>query len=273
MLDPWINAIRWNVSPRRRARFASADAIVVTLPKSGTTWLRVFLYSYFCGLERRPFTLKDHGLAGAGVPRLMFTHDLFDHGAEPRLLTRLRGRYLIPPRERRTKPILLMVRDPRDVIVSLYFELRRNGARPSYAGTLAAMIEHPAFGIERLVDVLNCWIRDWAGQPQFTLIRYEACRREPETTFREVLRFLGFREVVEAVFQKSVEFAGFENMKRLEEVKQFDYRGLARADPGDPESFRVRRGIVGGYREYLTSEQVDILDRALARLDPSYGYR
>ena len=166
-----------------------------------------------------------------------------------------------------------MVRDPRDVIVSLYFELRRPGARPSYTGSLADMIEHPAFGIGRLVDILNRWIRDWAGRPRFKLIQYETCRREPEATFRDVLRFLGFRSVNESVLRKSVEFAAFENMQRLEAARGFDYAGLSRADPADSESFRVRRGVIGGYRDYLTAAQIGILDRALVRLDPSYGYR
>ena len=37
------DAVRWNLSQRKRAEFAQADAIVVSLPKTGTTWLRGLL--------------------------------------------------------------------------------------------------------------------------------------------------------------------------------------------------------------------------------------
>src|SRR4030095_10445576 len=155
------DAVTWNLSRRKRAESSQADVIVVSLPKSGTTWLRVFLYSYFCSLEGRPFTLKARELAGASLPNLVFTHDLFNHTAEPRLLARIRGRHIIPAHERRTKPKLMLVRDPRDVIVSLYFELRRKGARPNYTGSLGQMIDDPRFGIRTLVNIMNRWIMDW----------------------------------------------------------------------------------------------------------------
>jgi Sulfotransferase domain len=273
MLDSLTSVVRWNLSRRRRARFSEADAIVVTLPKSGTTWLRVFLYSYFCGLAGQPFTLKRRELTGARVPNVLFTHDLFDHLVEPRLLARIRGRHLIPARERRAARKLLMVRDPRDVIVSLYFELRRKGARPSYAGPLPEMIEHPRFGIRTLVGILNRWISEWASLPNFKLVRYETCRAHPEETFRDVLAFLGIANIEESVLKHSVDFAGFQNMQRLEAARMFNSAGLSRADPDDPESFRVRRGIIGGYKDYLSAEQIVVLERELALLDRRYGYR
>jgi hypothetical protein len=272
VLDTLTNAIRWNLSRRKRALFSAADVIVVTLPKSGLTWLRVFLYSYFCGIERRHFTLKRRELAGAHVPNLVFTHDLFEHAAEPNLHARIRGRQLIPAHERCAASKLLLVRDPRDVIVSLYFELRRRGARPSYAGQLGNMIEDPRFGIRKLVRIMNRWIRDWADSPNFKLVRYESWRRHPEKTFRDVLGFLGFTDVDESILKHSIEFSSFENMQRMEAARLFNSAGLSRADSDDPESLRVRRGIVGGHKDYLSAEQILVLEREIALLDPRYGY-
>jgi Sulfotransferase domain len=266
------DAVTWNLSRRKRAEFSQADVIVVSLPKSGTTWLRVFLYSYFCGLEGRPFTLKARELAGASLPNLVFTHDLFNHTAEPRLLARVRGRHIIPAHERRTKPKLMLVRDPRDVIVSLYFELRRKGARPNYTGSLGQMIDDPRFGIRTLVNIMNRWIMDWAPLPNFKLVRYENWRKAPSETFRDVLGFLGFANIDESLLRRSMEFAAFENMQRMEASRMFNSAGLSRADPGDLESYRVRRGIVGGYIDYLGTEQILALERGLALLDQRYGY-
>jgi hypothetical protein len=266
------DVVRWNISRNVRAAFSQADAIIVSLPKSGTTWLRVFLYSYFCSLAQRPFTLKARELAGANLPNLVFTHDLFNHAAEPSLLARLRGRHLIPAHARRTKPTLVLVRDPRDVIVSLYFELRRKGARPSYSGSLGQMIDDPRFGIGVLVESMNRWITDRPPLPNFKIVRYEDWRTAPSETFREVLGFLGFANIDESLLQRSVEFASFENMRRMEAARMFNSAGLSRADPDNPESYRVRRGVVGGYVDYLSTEEILTLERGLAHLDPRYGY-
>jgi hypothetical protein len=40
----------------------------------------------------------------------------------------------------------------------------------------------------------------------------------------------------------------------------------------DPESFKVRRGKVGGYQEYLSAEDEKYAANALRRLDPLFGY-
>ena len=58
-------------------RLSKADAFVVSVPKSGRTWLRVFLYAYFCRSTNREFTIRYRKLAGLGVSKIEFTHDLW----------------------------------------------------------------------------------------------------------------------------------------------------------------------------------------------------
>jgi hypothetical protein len=40
----------------------------------------------------------------------------------------------------------------------------------------------------------------------------------------------------------------------------------------DPESFKVRRGKIGGYREYLSTEDQLHAAGALTKLDSRFGY-
>jgi hypothetical protein len=66
------------------------------------------------------------------LPRVAFTHDLWEHWYYARLKDRLRGKYLVPRRVCRDKPIILLVRDPRDVVVPLSFQVTRRDQ--SYRG-------------------------------------------------------------------------------------------------------------------------------------------
>lgn len=72
-----------------------------------------------------------------------------------------------------------------------------------------------------------------------------------------------------------VAFASVENMRKLEEKSAFWLAG-SRMKPGDkanPESFKVRRAKVGGYRDYFDDRQTETLDALTEeRLLPGFGY-
>ena len=77
----------------------------------------------------------------------------------------------------------------------------------------------------------------------------------------------------EEEIEEAVRFGSFDNLRQLESQGFFRQGGLKRRDAGDPESFKVRRAKVGGYRDYFTDEQVAELEALVAeRLSPSLGY-
>jgi hypothetical protein len=48
---------RWNVSSRAR-ELSGGDVIILSIPKSGRTWVRTFLCAYFCERNGHLFTLE-----------------------------------------------------------------------------------------------------------------------------------------------------------------------------------------------------------------------
>ena len=134
------------------------------------------------------------------------------------------------------------------------------------------MIRRPKFGIKRIVDVMNSWMTEWGDRENFKLIRYEDCQGRPEEVFREVLTFFGCREIDDAVLAHSVKFSSFENMKVLEATGQVRNKKLIPGNVQDPHSYKVRRGQVGGFQEYLSSADIRYPEQALALLDQRYGY-
>jgi hypothetical protein len=75
--------------------------------------------------------------------------------------------------------------------------------------------------------------------------------------------------------QDCVAFASVENMRALETKRVFWLAG-SRMRPGNqanPESFKVRRAKVGGFRDYFDEAQVKALDAMVEeRLLPGFGY-
>jgi hypothetical protein len=250
--------------------YSESDAFVVSVPKSGRTWLRVFLYSYFCRSANREFTISNRKLVGTGAPKVIFTHDLWSYVRNRKLKFRLLGKNLIPLRVSRTKPILLLVRDPRDVIVSYFFQMTRRGSK--YRGDLPETIRHPRFGVNSIVEVLNTWMAEWEARKDFKVIRYEDCRSHPDAAFREVLTFIGIEAIDEGTFRHALQFSSFENMKKMESARQFKNKILSAGNVEDPDSYKTRRGIVGGFKDYLGPEDLRYMNEALTRLDQRFGY-
>src|SRR6266404_7581834 len=273
----------WHPSPRwtrrnfssRATELSGGTAIIVSIPKSGRTWLRAFLCAYFCKRFGLEFTLRPERYRQPGIPRLIFSHDLFEHRTKGDLWDRLRGKYLVPRRELCRAKIILLVRDPRDCFVSLYVQMTRRdpGAPTEFKRkTVSDLLRDKRFGVRAIVRTMNVWLNEFSGRDDFTIIRYESLRESPAENFRTLLAFLGETAPDMSIFQNAFDFSRFDNMQKLEAAGAFDSKILRPGDVRDPESFKVRRGKIGGYREYLSCEDQKYAADALAELDVRFGY-
>jgi sulfotransferase family protein len=265
---------RRNFSSRAN-ELSGGKAIILSIPKSGRTWIRTFLCAYFCKLHGRDFTLQPERYGDAGIPRLIFSHDLFEHRTKGDLWDKFRGKYLVPKRELQRAKIILLVRDPRDCFVSLYVQMtRRDPAAPAKfkKQTASDLLRHERFGIRSIIRTMNDWLHEFAGRNNFMIIRYEALRASPAEHFRELLAVLGETAPDMSIFHEALEFSEFTNMQKLEAAGAFDSKILRPGDVHDPESFKVRRGKIGGYREYLSTEDQEYASDALRELDARFGY-
>ncbi len=266
--------MRWNLSSRAR-ELSGGNAILISIPKSGRTWIRTFLNAYFSYKLGRQFSLDLTDRGDAGVPRIIYSHDRFEHRTKGNAWDQLRRKYLIPRRALRKRPIVLLARDPRDTFVSYFVQLtRRNPATPKEIREMSidALLRHPRFGIEAMMEVMNAWIEEFGDRSDFTIIRYEDLRAEPARLFHELLRAIGEKEIDEAVFGPAIDFSDFRNMQKLEAAGEFGSKILQPRDREDPESFKVRQGKVGGFRDYLSGEDRCYAEEICAALNPRFGY-
>src|SRR2546430_15767816 len=77
----WHPTSRWtrrNFSSRASA-LSGGEVIILSVPKSGRTWIRAFLCAYFCKRFGVEFTLRPGSYCQPGSSLLIFSHDLFEH--------------------------------------------------------------------------------------------------------------------------------------------------------------------------------------------------
>jgi len=271
----WRHKRRW--ARRNIYQQRNADAIVVSHTKSGRTWLRImisYLYHLEYGTPATEIIAFDnlHALNPA-IPRLYFNRDT-------RVPTFAQGRTFIQLANE--MKVLFLVRDPRDVAVSFYFhvinrasdrELIRKGIPPQARSlSLYDFVVDRDLGVPRIVSHFNRWHDEMQTMPHTMVMKYEDMCAEPATSLGQAMRFLD-RDFKHENLAKAVEFASFDNLARKEKSGFFQSGRMRPTIPGNTGSFKVRRGKVGGYRDYFTAQQNETID-ALVReqLHPCYGY-
>ena len=64
-----------------------------------------------------------------------------------------------------------------------------------------------------------------------------------------------------------------DNLRKLESKGFFRQGGMSLRNPDDPNSFKVRRGKVGGFSDYFEAQEATELEEYMvANLSPTFGY-
>jgi hypothetical protein len=148
---------------------------------------------------------------------------------------------------------------------------------PSHGAEVSVFefVMNPQVGLPEIIAFLEMWQRELPRVAGSLVIRYEDMRADPERALRDVLAFLG-TPGTDAQIRDAVTYAAYDNMRQLEQKRVFWLSGL-RLRPGDranPQSYKVRRAKVGGWRDYFDDREVAAIDGLLAaRPKPPFGYR
>ncbi|MBW2094695.1 MAG: sulfotransferase domain-containing protein [Deltaproteobacteria bacterium] len=249
----------------------TVDGFLVSFPKCGRTWVRLMLGKAFAThfeLDVSSAALLDieHlSLKRRGIPRIHVTHDKANIRL-PHELKMNRTKY-------RGKKVIFLVRDPRDVIVSHYFQVTRRRRNKYFSGDMSTFIHHEHYGIERILRFMNIWYHQQNVPSGFLLVRYEDLKASPHNELKKIVTFLGLSGVREKTLRDAVEFTHFENMKKMERDGVLHSRKLQPRDLDDPETYKVRKGLVGGYRAYLSEDDIVYLNRKIeTELEAAFGY-
>jgi Sulfotransferase domain len=260
-------------------RLQIADYVFVSFGKSGRTWLRVMLSRYlqlaFDLPERTLLRFDNYHRINSAVPRIFFTHGNYVRDVTGDFATKCPFYH--------TK-VLLLVRRPQDVAVSQYFQWKyrmpeRKKTLNGYPTgnddlSLFDFTMDPKVGVAGIVDFMNGWADELANLKDHLVVRYEDVHADPAAALRRMVTFLGMQPDDTRV-DEAVTFSSVDNMRELERKQFFRGRGirLKAKDDRNPDSYKVRRAKVGGYRDYFDDEQLARIDALVdARLSPVFGY-
>lgn len=270
---------------------------LASYPKSGNTWMRIFLESLLTGGKTPDINKLTSGISNAA------SRDLFDRvldiesseltgeeildarpdqfaieasEAHAPLYRKVHdawrftpsGAPLFPPGL--TLGALHLVRDPRDVALSLASYMNWSVDRAiSFMANPEAELESPNSRITPLLVQKVCsWsmhAESWLEAPvPKLLLRYEDMLSDPVASFAKAALFLRIDTRSETI-EVAVEAVHFDRLVKLEEAD-----GFAEKPPGAERFFR--KGIAGDWRGSLSKEQVARIEADHGTLMKKLGY-
>jgi hypothetical protein len=250
-------------SQRLEKRIADSDIVFLSFPKSGRTWARHFLAKYVEKEFGHPFSYDFPGQKG--VPRIVFTHNYFDlyqdQKASPDILF---GDQIAKKR------LVLLVRDPRDVLVSYYYQKKEREQLPIHS--LVQFADSEIYGVERQGDfVLKCLNFFKYHKQEKLCLAYERIHADTERQMLALLEFVFRDRINEKSFRFALEESRFDRMQAFEEDISLSGRtdlvfhrlGNSGWD-GNRDALKVRKGKVRGYRD-----EMDLLTRLRILFKPN----
>jgi hypothetical protein len=236
------------------------DTFIASYPRSGNTWTR-FLIANLIHPER-PVTfanietvipdataLSSRQLKRVPRPRLIKTHEYFE------------------PRYRR---VIYLVRDPRDVALSLYnFRRKYRSVDDSYP------IER--YVAERFLpgDLDVSWgehVGSWLGtrmnQPGFLLVRYEDLLLDPPRELCRLASFLGIVASTETV-SRAIEKSSANRLRQLEKV---EHEAWVTTKGKRADVPFIAEAVAGVWKRKLPESSVTLIESAWGHLMDILGY-
>ncbi len=271
---------RWLRGRDETRRLERADVAIVSFGKSGRTWLRVMISRYYQlvhGIpERVLLGFDNYHRRNPSIPKIFFTHDNYikDYTGEVDSKASFYD-----------KKVVLLVRNPKDIAVSQYFQWQHRmrpakkklNQYPPHGAEVSPFefVMDPNCGLPDIIRFLNLWAREAEKIENLLVVRYEDMRSDPNDTLRRVMEFIDDEPAKASAIDGAVEYSSVENMRKLEEKNVFWLAGgrMKPGKKGDPNSYKVRRAKVGGYKDYFSEDEAAKIDALVGReLSPTYGY-
>ncbi len=236
-------ALRKAILAYRFRNVNDRDVLFASYPKSGSTWLTFMVTEMLWGVGEKQEITDSRFVPGVNEKHL----------SDKRIPS---GGWLLRTHERYRpccKKAIYVVRDGRDVTVSLYFQIQRVfGLEATFSEFLEAYLDGMFVGS----GVWHDHVIDWLDSPcnqagNLLVVRYEDMKEDVRRELRRVSDFLELDASAERV-EDAVRLGSLDSMRKTEKRAEV----LAHREKGEAIPF-VRKGVVGDWENHFSATDLE----------------
>ncbi|XP_049403891.1 cytosolic sulfotransferase 12-like isoform X1 [Solanum stenotomum] len=262
-----------------------SDIILVTTPKSGTTWLKALLFGLVNRIkhpifeQNHPLLIKNpHDL----VPflELKFYVDGqvpdFSSFTTPRLLSTHLPFASLPKSVQDSKTKLVyLCRNPKDTFISMWHFMNNLRFHHKDTNSIEEMFDLFCKGISAYGPfwdhVLDYWKQSIENPNKVLFLMYEEIKEQPKTHLKRLAEFLecpfSIKEENCGVVDEILTMCSFKNLSNLE------VNTIGKLSTGEENKVFFRRGEIGDWKNYFTTEMSEKLNYVIEQKFQGSGLR
>lgn len=234
------------------------DLYLVSFPKSGVTWLSFLMANIHLQCSRLDATATFFNLESY-IPDIHLTRSLKDSILTFPGFRIIKSHSEYNPFYRR---IIYLMRDPKDVMVSYYYFMKKLGW---FNGSISELIRSKSYGIDAWCRHTQSWLNKTHAFQQINVIKYEDMKREPRKVLDRVYSILGFK-LPQIILDEAIDRSAFDEMKKNEEY-------CIKWKLSSPKGYSfMRKGITGDFKSELTEADVDYIQNKAKHLLEIFNY-
>lgn len=241
-------------------RFKGNAAVVVSYSKSGRTWLEAL------SVEALKIKYNEKNLSYEStlqslrsncpeLPYLTFTHAksswesiIYDENEVTE----------ISEKKYRGKKVVLLHRDPRDVLVSCYYHIKfRTGMADL---SREELVGSQIIGIKKIVNFMRAWFDYSQNHDNVLLISFESLKTDGMATLKTFFEFIEIKDIDEEIIAQALKQCEFKKMHEKERKGAASNPWFSPKDKDDPRSFKTRSGKSGEYANFFSAEELNIIE-------------
>lgn len=219
------------------------DVLLASYPRSGNTWIRFF----FCNLislkewdgKRVDFEVLNNTMPEFGKNNLM---KAWTHETAPRVVKTHKNCWPIF----KNKRSILIVRDPRDVMVS-YYHYKKDKKGELSNVNFPCFLRNPKYGLRAWFEHYESW-----QESSDLLVKYEDMKRDDVSEFTRMIEFLNL-PIEKSFIKEAAKRASFRNVRSIEEKND-----KKEYTPGQDKSKFTRDGSTKQWKDYFKSEDLEL---------------
>ncbi|CAI8608599.1 unnamed protein product [Vicia faba] len=263
------NFLQGDLSCQKHFQALDNDILLVTSPKSGTTWLKALSFALInrnkypnIHINHPLLTTNPHGLVPFLV-NLYFDKDFVPDLQKippPRLFSTHLPYELLPKSVKEsTCKVVYLCRDPKDTFVSLWHFGNKLVPQSSEVLSLEDAFKSFCKGVSLYgpfwEHVLGYWKKSLESSEKVMFLKYEEMKMKPDFYLKEIAKFLecpfSKEEESKGVVDDILNLCSFENLSNLEVNK------TGKMSYGVENKVYFRLGQVGDWKNLLTIEMIE----------------
>lgn len=227
------------------------DGYIISYPKCGRTWLYKMLSLYSNRLNADNH-IKNRKMVKFDDTFIKFVHDCSDPSPYPIKHFKFKNKEL------NYKKKIILIRDPREVIVSHWNHLKFR--ENTYKENINNFIEDEYLGIQKIISFYN--FLNLNSSRNSKLVSY---KKLVDNTFEEVKSILLFfnLRIQENLINKCIEDCAFDKLQK-DEMKE--------SKNTDIKTMKFRKGPLGNFNNELSKDQIIKINNAI-RGDLNNNYK